>query len=75
MMGFPANPRATTPSLVLYLPRRSAGFHRVTDDSLLVIPRRWFHNHVRSNRRSSRMAQTPETLARLGPVDLIDAPN
>jgi hypothetical protein len=38
--GFPANPRATTSSPVLFLPQWSAGFHMVTDISLLVIPRR-----------------------------------
>jgi hypothetical protein len=39
-MGFPANPRATTSWPALFLPRWSAGFHMVTDVSLLVIPRR-----------------------------------
>jgi hypothetical protein len=36
-MGFPTNPRATTFSPVLFLPRWSAGVHLVTDVSLLVI--------------------------------------
>jgi hypothetical protein len=53
VMGFPVNPRATTPSPVLLLPQWSADFHLVTGVSLLVIPRGCFHNPP-----SSRMAQT-----------------
>jgi hypothetical protein len=38
-MSFPANPRATALSPGLFFLQESAGFHRVTDASLLVMPR------------------------------------
>ena len=40
MMGFPANPDASTSSPVLFPLRQSAGFHMITDVSLQVMPRR-----------------------------------
>jgi hypothetical protein len=52
-MGFPVNPRATTPTPVVFLPQWSADFHMVTGVSLLMIPRGGIRHP-----RSPRMAQT-----------------
>jgi hypothetical protein len=59
VMGFPVYPHATTPSPVFFLSQGPADFCMVTGVSLQVIPCRGVEHP-----RSSRMAQTPEIMAR-----------